>query len=58
MKKIGVSLKIKFNNKKPNGTARKILDTTLARSYGWRAKFDLDESFKLTYKDFLKNNKK
>ena len=54
MKKIGVNLKIKFNKKKPNGTARKKLDTTLARNYGWKAKFDLEESFELTYKDFLR----
>ena len=58
MKKMNLKLKIKFNKKKPNGTPRKILDTTLARNYGWKSKFDLEESFKLTYKDFLKSKKK
>ena len=58
MKKMNLKLKIKFNKKKPNGTPRKILDTTLAKNYGWKSKFDLEESFKLTYKDFLKSKKK
>ena len=56
MKQFEVNLKIKFDKKKPNGTPRKILDTTLAKSYGWRPKFDLIEGFRLTYKDFLKKN--
>ena len=56
MKQFEVNLKVKFDKKKPNGTPRKILDTTLAKSYGWRPKFDLIEGFRLTYKDFLKKN--
>ena len=31
--------------------------TSLARSYGWRSKFDLIEGFKLTYNDFLRKTK-
>ena len=58
MKQFEVNLKIKFDKKKPNGTPRKILDTSLARSYGWKSKFDLIEGFKLTYNDFLKKTKK
>ena len=58
MKQFKVNLKIKFDKKKPKGTPRKILDTSLARSYGWRSKFDLIEGFKLTYNDFLKKTKK
>ena len=58
MDQFKVNLKIKFDKKKPNGTPRKILDTSLARSYGWRSKFDLIEGFKLTYNDFLKKTKK
>jgi GDP-L-fucose synthase len=57
MKQFKVNLKIKFDKKKPNGTPRKILDTSLARSYGWRSKFDLIEGFKLTYNDFLRKTK-
>jgi len=58
MKQFEVNLKIKFDKKKPNGTPRKILDTSLAKSYGWKSKFDLIKGFKLTYNDFLKKTKK
>jgi len=57
MKQFKVNLKIKFDKKKPKGTPRKILDTSLARSYGWRSKFDLIRGFELTYNDFLKKQK-
>jgi len=56
MKQFKVNLKIKFDKKKPNGTPRKILDTSLAKSYGWKPKFDLTEGFRFTYNDFLKKN--
>ncbi len=53
MKKLNVNFKIRFDKKKPNGTPRKILDTKLARNYGWKSKTSLDKGFELTYKDFL-----
>ena len=53
MKKLGVKLKIKYDNKKPNGTPRKKIDCKLANAYGWNSKFDLDKGFNITYKDFL-----
>ena len=56
MKKLGVKLKLKFNLNKPSGTPRKILNTKLARSYGWKSKIDLSKGFDLTYKDFLNRN--
>ena len=52
MKKLNTSLKIKFDKKKPNGTLRKKLDTTLAKKYGWKSKYNLNKGFDLTYKDF------
>ena len=51
--KIGVKLKIVFDKTKPNGTPRKILDTSLANEYGWFPKINLDEGFDFTYEDFL-----
>ena len=54
MKKLNVSLKISFDKKKPNGTLRKKLDTTLAKKYGWKSKYNLSKGFDLTYKDFIK----
>jgi len=56
MSKIKVNLKIKFDKKKPNGTPRKLLNSKLAKSYGWKAKINISKGFDLTYKDFLKNN--
>ena len=55
-KKFDNKIKIKFDKSKPNGTPRKIVDITLAKSYGWKPKFTLDEGFKLTFEDFLKQN--
>ena len=53
MKKIGVKLEIKYDLKKPNGTPRKLLDTDLAKKYGWKSKINLDEGFEFTLKNFL-----
>ena len=54
MKQLNIKLKIKFDKNKPNGVPRKILDTSLAASYGWKSKFSLIEGFRFTYSDFLK----
>ena len=53
MKKIGLKLRIKYDLKKPNGTPRKLLDTDIAKTYGWKSKINLDEGFELTLKNFL-----
>ena len=55
MKKLDIKLKIQKDMKKPNGTPRKILNSNIARGYGWKPKFSLDKGFDLTYKDFLKS---
>ena len=57
IKELNISLKIKFDLSMPNGTPRKIVDTTIAQSYGWRAKTSFQEGLKITYDDFLKNLK-
>ncbi len=57
-KKIKSKIKIKFDkNLKMSGTPRKILDCTLARSYGWKKKISFDKALGLTIEDFLKNKK-
>ena len=53
MKKLNVKLKIKLDRNKPSGTPRKILNTKLAQSYGWKSRFTLSEGFDLTYKAYL-----
>lgn len=43
------------NNKAMDGTPRKLLDCSLARSYGWKSKYKFSNAFDITYSDFLKN---
>ena len=56
IKKIGLKIKIKFDKRKPNGTPRKLLDTSLAQKYGWKSKINLDQGFEKVYSSFLKKN--
>ena len=53
MNKLNVKVKIKYDKKKPNGTPRKIIDCSIAKSYGWKKKYNLDKGFDLTFKDFI-----
>ena len=46
--------KIRFDNRKPNGTPRKILDTSLASKYGWKSKTRLEQAIKITYQNYIK----
>ncbi len=46
---------IKYDQSKPNGTPRKVMDVSMAKKYGWKAKTKLIDAIGLTYKDFLKN---
>ena len=41
IKNFNTNLKIKYDPTKPNGTPRKILDCSIAKSYGWEPKYDL-----------------
>ncbi len=45
---------IKYDRSKPNGTARKIMDVSLAKKYGWRHKISLENAILKTYKSFVK----
>ena len=44
---------INYDKNKPNGTPRKLLDTNLAKKYGWNPKTDLNDAIDRTYKDFI-----
>ena len=48
---------IRYDKKKPNGTPRKVLDISLAKSYGWSPKVKFDEAIIKTYSNFLKIKK-
>jgi len=47
---------IKYEKSKPNGTPRKVLDVSLAKKYGWKAKSNFKNSIIQTYNLFLKKN--
>jgi GDP-L-fucose synthase len=53
MSKLRVKMKINYLKKTPNGTKRKLLDTSLAKKYGWTAKTSLSDGFDITYKKFI-----
>jgi len=46
---VGYEGKILFDSKKPDGVARKILDSSMLKSMGWRATTSLDEGLRVTY---------
>ncbi|WP_440912512.1 GDP-L-fucose synthase family protein [Candidatus Pelagibacter sp.] len=51
-----INLKLKFdNNVKFDGVKSKILDTKLARKYGWRPKISFSKAILKTYEDLEKN---
>ena len=52
---VGFEGDIGFDTTKPNGNPRKLLDTSIIKSYGWKPKFNLDRGLNLSYKWF-KNN--
>ena len=53
LKKINYNCKIEFDNSKSDGTPRKIIDSSIARRYGWHPKIDLNQGFDLTLKNYL-----
>lgn len=57
-KNLGYSGKIIFNKNKLNGTTRKILDSSLARKYGWKANLIFEEKIDSIYRDFKNSFKK
>lgn len=49
---VGYEGEILFDRNKPDGTMRKLLDVTLAKSLGWHPTISLDEGIARTYQDF------
>jgi len=54
-KVIGYEGSITFDPTKPDGTPRKLMDSTRLNNLGWRASVSLEEGLRLAYSDFLKN---
>ena len=52
---VGFEGVIAFDENKPNGNNRKLLDSSLINSFGWRPKIGLNEGLHMTYSWYLKN---
>lgn len=53
---VGYTGDIEFDTTKPDGTPRKLMDSSRLNSMGWQAKVGLQEGLKLAYLDFLEHN--
>ena len=47
-----------LDKSKPDGTKRKIIDNSIALSYGWKPKINLDDGFELTLKSYFSTSDK
>lgn len=56
-KKLKSNVIIKFDKTKPNGTMRKIIDSSYANKLGWRSEISLSQGFEIIRDDFLSNFK-
>ena len=52
---IGCKGDLSFDSSKPDGNPRKLLDSSVINSLGWKPKTDLEDGLKITYEWFLKN---
>lgn len=52
---VGYKGSIKWDDSKPNGTPRKLLDISKAKGLGWTYSTDLKEGIRLAYDDYLSN---
>ena len=50
----GFKGEIEFDVNQPNGTPRKIMDSSAINHLGWSSKVSLTDGIKITYQDFLK----
>jgi GDP-L-fucose synthase len=52
-KVVGYDGELRFDSSKPDGTPRKLLDTSRLSSLGWRPTVGLSEGLEMAYRDFL-----
>lgn len=53
---VGFEGKIAFDSEKPNGTPRKLLDSSLIKKTGWNAEISLEDGIKSVYDWYLNNH--
>jgi GDP-L-fucose synthase len=58
LKKMNLRCKIDLDISKPDGTPRKIIDSSIANKYGWYPKINLDLGFNLTFQSYLNKYRK
>ncbi len=56
MKHLNINLKIIYDKKKPNGTHRKLLDSSLAKKNGWKHEISFEKGISIVINDYLKNH--
>ena len=58
MQHLNVNLDIIYDKNKPNGTFKKLLDSSLAKKYGWSHKINFEKGISIVINDYLKNHLK
>ena len=58
IKELRLNIQIKLDLTKPDGVPRKIIDSSIARKYGWKPKVKFKEGFSATYLDYIKKIQK
>jgi len=55
-KAMGFEGNINFDPTQPDGSPRKLMDSTRLNSLGWQAKMNLEQGLALAYQDFMQQN--
>jgi GDP-L-fucose synthase len=55
---VGYEGNIVWNTEKPDGTPRKLMDSSRLHALGWSHKIELEEGIGLAYEDFLENHER
>lgn len=55
-KVVGYQGKIDFDVTRPDGTPKKLMDSSRLEALGWKAGTQLEQGLQLTYQDYLKNS--
>ena len=55
-KAVGFTGSIDYDATKPDGTPRKLMDSTRLNQLGWKATISLEKGLKMAYQDFLEND--
>lgn len=53
---VGYQGRVEFDASKPDGTLRKLMDSSRLESLGWKATISLEQGLATAYEDFLRNN--